>query len=60
MQQGIGWPPQLHVAQGHEALVKLSTNLISHQTCEATTPSGLKFDVEHPPSNRFVMAIKVI
>ena len=54
MQQGIGWPLHLNVAEGHDALMQLSEHLENQQTCEVTTPAGIKFNVHSPPANRLV------
>nr|XP_021191864.2 uncharacterized protein LOC110377335 [Helicoverpa armigera] len=53
MQQGIGWPLHLQVAEGHEALMRLSETLPNQQYCAVTTPEGVIFDVRNPPNSRF-------
>ncbi|XP_022829580.1 uncharacterized protein LOC111358600 [Spodoptera litura] len=53
MQQGIGWPLHLYVAEGHDALIRLSEKLENQQSCEITTPSGITFSNRNPPNNRF-------
>ncbi|XP_072942095.1 uncharacterized protein [Epargyreus clarus] len=53
MQQGIGWPHTLNVTEGNEALLRLSSPLANQQSCDVTTPTGLSFNVQSPPSNRF-------
>ncbi|XP_075973028.1 uncharacterized protein LOC142974507 [Anticarsia gemmatalis] len=53
MQQGIGWPLQLRVVKGLEALLRLSSSEANNQNCEVLTPSGLQFNVNSPPSGRF-------
>ncbi|KAM3968278.1 uncharacterized protein ACR2FA_007370 [Aphomia sociella] len=53
MQQGIGWPHTLIVAEGNEALLKLTMRLDNQQTCEVTTPAGERFNVANPPNNRY-------
>ncbi|XP_053600364.1 uncharacterized protein LOC128669498 [Plodia interpunctella] len=52
MQQGLGWPHRLHVAMGHEALLKIPTSEQNVQ-CEVTSPQGDTFNVMSPPNNRF-------
>lgn len=54
MQQGIGWPLHLNVAQGHEALMRLSEHLGNPQSCEVITPGGVTFNVRKPPNARLV------
>ncbi|KAF9824221.1 hypothetical protein SFRURICE_019901 [Spodoptera frugiperda] len=53
MQQGIGWPLHLNLAEGHDALLRLSKRLENQQNCEITTPSGLTFNIHNPPNNRY-------
>ncbi|KAH9641958.1 hypothetical protein HF086_011708 [Spodoptera exigua] len=53
MQQGIGWPLHLNVAEGHEALMRLSEKLENQQSCEITTPAGITFNIRNPPNTRF-------
>ncbi|KAL4714391.1 hypothetical protein ACJJTC_017686 [Scirpophaga incertulas] len=53
MQQGLGWPHQLTVVEGHEALMKLTTLVPNQRSCLVTTPLGKSFDVASPPSNRY-------
>ncbi|XP_041973129.1 uncharacterized protein LOC121728870 [Aricia agestis] len=52
-QHGYGWPASLHVAEGNEALMKLSVRLDDQQSCYAKTPMGDVFNVESPPSNEY-------
>lgn len=54
MQTGIGWPHTLHIVEGHEALLKLASSLENQQSCEVTTNAGVSFNVQQPPSDRFV------
>ncbi|CAF4942936.1 unnamed protein product [Pieris macdunnoughi] len=52
-QEGLGWPNSLQVAEGHEALMKLAVTLENQGSCVITTPGGVTFDIDSPPSNRF-------
>ncbi|CAH4033240.1 unnamed protein product [Pieris brassicae] len=52
-QEGLGWPHSLQVAAGHEALMKLAVTLDNQGSCVITTPGGVIFDIESPPSDRF-------
>ncbi|XP_022114086.2 uncharacterized protein LOC110992528 [Pieris rapae] len=52
-QEGLGWPQSLQVAAGHEALMKLAVTLENQESCQVTTPGGVIFDIDSPPSNRF-------
>ncbi|CAG5056006.1 unnamed protein product [Parnassius apollo] len=53
MQHGLGWPYVLRVAEGNEALLRLDKKLEDLKSCDITTPFGLTFDVQSPPSNRY-------
>ncbi|KAG6448739.1 hypothetical protein O3G_MSEX005668 [Manduca sexta] len=55
MQRGLGWPHQLNVVVGHEALLKLQLddNLVNQRSCVLTTPTGLTFNILQPPNNRY-------
>ncbi|CAH2062884.1 unnamed protein product, partial [Iphiclides podalirius] len=53
MQHGLGWPHTLRVAEGNVALLRLDANSTDKLSCVVTTPSGLTFNVQSPPSNRY-------
>ncbi|KAJ0179412.1 hypothetical protein K1T71_005124 [Dendrolimus kikuchii] len=56
MQRGLGWPHELQVAEGNEALLKLSSveNAFENPDhCTVNTPSGVSFDVRQPTSSRY-------
>ncbi|CAH2234148.1 jg9030 [Pararge aegeria aegeria] len=52
-QNGLGWPSQLKVAKGNEALMKLRIPLANQRACLVTDPAGNEFDVQQPPNNRY-------
>ncbi|XP_038213274.1 uncharacterized protein LOC119833358 [Zerene cesonia] len=52
-QRGLGWPHNLQVTKGHEALMKLLKTLDNEQSCHITTPTGENFDISSPNNNRF-------
>lgn len=47
---GLGWPHELQVARGHEALLKLSRTMVNQVNCQIRTPSGETFNHNQLPS----------
>ncbi|GBP06931.1 hypothetical protein EVAR_4377_1 [Eumeta japonica] len=50
---GLGWPHILNIALGHEALIKLTRNVVNQQRCTVTTALGETFSMDSPTNSRY-------